>query len=228
MSEIEMVLPSVYLLYVKLSKENKKCLRSYSGKLVEELESRLARLEDTPNAVQRGEGRWQIDFKDLLSLRREESRARHCPLVYENMDEAKGCLEAIHYLLGEFRNALKQLRVKDSEEMFYYAYCIYARPNSPAQEMHKDLGFKWGKGYFTALLALSNEAENTEFLHEGRVVPVPGFICFDGHVMHRGPAVGDKARIVLALVASPKPDENSISNSPFMNCAKDWGIIVIK
>ena len=225
--EILRVFPGVYLLNAELSSEHKRCLRSFSGKLVEQLEKRLQTGQATPDAVQRGEGRFQIDFAPtLLSLRRGD-RARHCPLVASNLDEAKGCMDAIRCLLGTFREGLKRIGVRETEELYYYAYCLHARPNSPAQEVHQDLGFKWGKGYFTALLPLTKNAESTEFQHEGQLKAVPGFVCFDGHVWHCGPSNGP-ARAVLALVASPREDENSVSNLPFMNCAKEWDIICIK
>jgi len=226
--EILNVLPGVYLLNAELSSEHKRCLRAFSGKLVGQLESRLERGQATADAVQRGDTRWQVDFApSLLSLRRQHERVRHCELVVGNLDEANGCMAAIMCLLTTFREGLKKIGVKETEELYYYAYCVYARPNSPAQDVHQDLGFRWGKGYFTALLPLTKEAENTEFLHDCKLIPMPGFVFFDGHVKHRGPA-NTLARAVLALVASPKEDENSVSNTPFMNRASDWGIISIK
>ena len=150
------------------------------------------------------------------------------PLLEYDTKSAAVALHSIGTLLHQCRRALELIGITDLDSWSFYAYCRAAK-GCPKQENHRDQPEERPRHYFTFLLPLTSGAELTQFcLGQGLYRTFPGMVMFHGHVLHRGPAVGQRTRIVLALVASATTGINREVPSPLCSCKSNWERCLVK
>ena len=219
------LLPGVYSLPLGIAPNEKQALLRFLTQLANHADQEIKKFGKYQGTVHRTNGRVEIDLGFLRKLRRADHKLRiqgQHPLLHHVADaqQALSCITSLHH---QCRTALSHIRVQDPENWSYYAYAMVSQPGSPAQDDHQDRGTRPRLQYFTFLLPLSEGAELTEFCTgQGGYRSFSGFIGFDGHVLHRGPKVGNSRRLVLALVACASNDENHDLPIPFYNKSADW------
>jgi hypothetical protein len=216
--------------------ESHRCiLNSFFEKLVSFTTDNMNKWGPT-NAIPRGRQsrpneRLEIDLGQLWQLLAPSLRPNlRCgtqhPLLQSNLEEARAVMDILASLLEQYQTALRLIGAADlvSNSWTFYAYCLYTQARTPAQAEHADNAGQKRDSYYTMLWPVSNSAELTQFKGPG-YFSTPGLVLFDGHVLHRGPTVGQHSRLVLSMVASSssKGGDKNHDGAHQIHCRKREG-----